>query len=66
MMELSIGCYGLQRRGTQYQLERIREDCLEEVAVLNPKGLLGCRCGERQLRSLEAQKKERDSKLICH
>lgn len=45
-MELSAGCYRLQRRGAQDQLRRIREDFLEEMAMLNPQGPLGCRCGE--------------------
>lgn len=46
-------------------LGRIREDFPEEMTVPDPKVLLGCRCGVGQLTSLEALKKEGDSKLIC-
>lgn len=33
-------------RGVQDQLRKIREDFLEEMAVLNPQGPLGCRYRE--------------------
>lgn len=58
LMESSAGCYGLQRRGAQDQLKRIREDFLEEMAVLNPQGPLECRCGEGdKFRDPEKEKK---------